>query len=79
MELKNVRFINVPLYDELSVKNLWPQIRTSGNFIKYFPDTLPKGRLPDRDYFFNVMNTVSPDYVSGLIKHANEQRNSVQT
>ena len=24
MEIQNVRFVNVPLYDELSVKNLWP-------------------------------------------------------
>ena len=26
MEIHYVRFVNVPLYDELSVMNLWPQL-----------------------------------------------------
>jgi hypothetical protein len=29
----------------------------------YFPDKLPVGRLPDRKYMFDVMNTLNPDYV----------------
>ena len=44
--------------------------------MKYFPDKLPKGRLPSRDYFFNVMHTLEPQYVQGIIKHAMEQRHS---
>ena len=35
------------------------------------------GRLPDREYTFNIMNTFHPKYVEQIIKHANEQRNSV--
>ena len=45
--------------------------------MKFFPDKLPQGRLPNRDYFFNIMNSICGDYVSQLIKHANEQRNSI--
>ena len=66
------------MYDELSVKRLWPDMKNTSDFMKFFPDRLPKGRLPDRDYFFNIMNTVNPDYTSQLIKHANEQRHSVE-
>ena len=42
----------------------------------YFPEKLPKGRVPDRVYFFNVLNTLKEGYVSSLIEHAVTQRNS---
>ena len=42
----------------------------------YFPTKFPKGRVPDRDYFWNIMNTLMPEYTESLIKHANEQRNA---
>ena len=77
MKLKDVSFINVPMYDELAVKHLWSEMQVSPEFMKFFPDKLPKGRLPEREYFFNIMNTLIPDYVNRLIKHATEQRNSV--
>jgi len=38
---------------------------------------MAKGRVPDREYFFNILHTLYPDYVRSLIVHANEQRNSV--
>ena len=30
-----------------------------------------------RAYFFNVLNTLNPEYMSGVIKHANSLRNRV--
>ena len=44
--------------------------------MRYFPASFPKGRLPDRAYFFNIMNTLMEDYVKQIIKHANLQRTS---
>ena len=76
MELRNVRYINVPLYDELSVVTLWPLMQEANDFMRHFPSKLPKGRLPDRCYFFNILNTSNPDYVQKLLVHANEQRNT---
>jgi len=76
-ELKEVSFINVPLFDELSVIKLWPMTKEDKLFMKYFPQKLPKGRVPDREYFFNILNTLYPLYVQEIIRHANEQRNSV--
>ena len=76
--IEHVKFINVPMYDELSAKRLWPEMQNSLDFMKFFPDKLPKGRLPDRDYFFNVMNTVNHEYTSQLIRYANEQRHSME-
>ena len=77
LELKEVRWINVPLFDELSVINIWPMTKEDKQCMKYFPQKLPKGRVPDREYFFNILNTLYPLYVQEIIRHANEQRNSV--
>jgi hypothetical protein len=68
--------VNVPEFDELSVTNLYPHVQTDPVFMKHFPDKLPKGRQPSRDYFFNVMNTLQEEYLQSLIKHAMEQRHS---
>ena len=64
------------MYDELSVRNLWPTAKEQPEIMKYFPDTMPKGRFPDRDYFFNIMNTLNENYVQQLIKHANDVRHA---
>ena len=77
LELKNVKWITVPLYDELSVVNIWPMTKENKQIMMYFPNKLPKGRVPDREYFFNILNTFQPLYVEQIIQHANAQRNSV--
>ena len=41
----------------------------------YFPDEMKTGKLPDRQYFYNTINTVYPGYLEQLILHANKQRN----
>ena len=43
----------------------------------YLPSKMAKERVTDREYFFNILNTFQPAYLQSLIKHANEQRNSV--
>ena len=49
LELSKVKFKPVPLYDELSVVQLWPLMKDDKDFMLYMPDKLPKGRIPDRD------------------------------
>ena len=44
--------------------------------MRHFPDELPKGRLPSREYFFNVMNTGMHQYLQDCIRHATNQRHS---
>jgi hypothetical protein len=39
--MDQVNHVNVPKYDELSVKNLWPMVQGDENFMRYFPDSLP--------------------------------------
>ena len=72
LPLKQVNMVNVPEFDELSVTNLWKHCQNDKSFMIHFPDKLPKGRLPSRDYFFNIMNTLQEEYLQSLIKHAME-------
>ena len=69
-----VNYIAVPHYDELSVKALWPDVKKDGNFLAFFPSKYPKGKAPPREYFFNVLNTLHPEYLAKIIAHANEVR-----
>ena len=54
-------------------------MQQDATFMKFFPDKMSKGRIPSREYFFNVLNTVMEDYLQGLIKHANKERNSAES
>jgi hypothetical protein len=44
INLKDVIFVCVPKYDELSVKNIYPMIQKDKELMAFFPDKLPKGR-----------------------------------
>ena len=74
LTLAEVKMVEVPKFQELSVQNLYPKFQSKPEMMAYFPDQLPKGRMPDRSYFFNVMNTLYPDYTQQLIQKANSNR-----
>ena len=76
LKVKDVKFINVPKYDELSVRNVYPMIQKDLTLMRYFPSKLPKNRLPDREYTFSILNTLRPDYVERIIAHAQKLRNA---
>ena len=44
----------------------------------FFPSKFPKGRVPDRVYFFNILNSLMEGYVKELIRYANEVRTSAE-
>ena len=56
------------------MKALWPDVKKDAEFTKYFPDTYPPGRGPPRQYFFDILNTLQPEYLERVLKYANEQR-----
>ena len=64
----------MPHYDELYVKALWPQFSKDPEFTQYFPDKYPAGKGPPRQYFFDILNTIHPDYLQQVLEHANKQR-----
>ena len=48
MKKKDVDFIEVPHWDELSVKKLWKDLKEDGAFNIYFHDSYPEDRGPCR-------------------------------
>ena len=74
MKKNAVNYIHVPAYDELSVKRLWDDLKNDKQFNIYFQDEYPNGRYPAREYFFNILNTVYPDYMKQIMDHANKER-----
>jgi len=66
--------VQVPCYDELSVKNMYPNVLAFKEVMVYLPDRAPDGRLPERKFFWNILNTVDSHYVGKLIEHAQAQR-----
>ena len=76
LKLNEVNRVSVPLYDELAVAKFWPMMQDDARFVRFFPSKLPKGRVPDREYFWNIMHTLHSDFVQQTIKHAHAQRNS---
>ena len=58
LPLEDVKYVNVPRYDELSVKRFWPILREDQTFMKFMPDKDYKNTFPERDYFWNIANSV---------------------
>ena len=64
----------MPQYDEIAVKALWPELKKDADFLAFFPSVYPKNKGPPREYFFNILNTLYPEYLQQIISHAIEQR-----
>ena len=60
LKMKDVNFINPPLFDEISLKHLYKDISIMPLTKDYFPDEFPKGCQCDRSYFYNVWNSKYP-------------------
>ena len=78
LKKSEVRFIEVPHYEELSVKAIYPMMSKDAQFMSFFPDKYSAGKGPPRAYFMNVLNTLQPDYLAQLITHACKQRYSAE-
>ena len=63
MKKSEVNYINVNKYDELSVKQMFQDFKNDANFMLYFNDEYPTGKHPNREYFFNILNSIYPLYL----------------
>ena len=79
LPLADVKWIEVPKYQELSVVNIFPRFKKDAEVMSYIPDRLPKGRLPDRVYFFNVLHTIHPEFVKEMVTVANNNRHEAKS
>ena len=53
---------------------LYPTFAGDKELLQYFPDTYPKNKGPPRKYFFDILNTIHPEYLQQVMQHANKER-----
>ena len=58
--------MNIPNFEEFSVKNVYNKITNNNILIIYFPE-LGKSRMIDRSYFYDVLSTLYPEYMADMI------------
>ena len=44
---------------------------------QYLPDEYFEKKVPHREFFFNILNTVYPEYVTEILNHAHKQRTNL--
>ena len=66
--------ITVPILEELSVLKVLEMIKGDDHVQKYFPDEFFTKKIPERKFFFDVLNTVYEDFLPPLISHAESLR-----
>ena len=74
MKVSDIKHCNPPRYDEITVVQLYDTCVQMPRMAQYFPDTYPKGRGCNRDYFFTILATIHPEYVDKLLKNCKEVR-----
>jgi hypothetical protein len=62
-KIGQINFIIVPIYEELSVKKILDMVKNESELISYLPDELLTKKIPEREYFFNILNTVYPGFL----------------
>ena len=67
---EEVKYISISHYEEISVKKLWFQLQDDPKFSKYFPKEYPEHKYPPRAYFYNILNTLYPEYLKKIYTHA---------
>ena len=70
--------MEVPCYQEISVKNLYEDAMKDELLVKYLPTKEQlSGRLPERDFFFGLMCTLRNQYMKDIIAGAHKARYTV--
>jgi hypothetical protein len=71
--------LEIPNYQELSVKNLYEDAMKDQVLCKYLPnkDQL-SNKLPEREFFFGVLCTLRKQYMTDIIAEAQAKRYKIQ-
>jgi hypothetical protein len=60
---KRIKPIDAPKFKELSVQKVLEAIKSDTEVMKYIPDEKMSKKTPDRDFIFDVVNTIRNDYL----------------
>ena len=70
--------MEVPAYNEISVKNMYDDAMADELLMKYLPTKEQLGgRLPEREFFFGIVGTLRNQYLKDVITEAHKLRYTV--
>ena len=75
--MREIYWIDVPLFDELTPKNVIKEMKLKENeglwksLLDLCPELSHKEEPKDRDFFFNVLNTIIPHCATSMVYNAN--------
>ena len=70
--------MEVPAYQEISVKNMYADALKDELLVKYLPSKEQlSGRLPEREFFFGILCTLRNQYMKDIIAEAHKSRYTV--
>jgi hypothetical protein len=71
--------LEIPAYQELSVKNLYDDALKDPVLVKYLPTKEQlSNKLPEREFFFGVLCTMRKQYMKDIIAEASNKRFKVE-
>ena len=77
--LKQAEITAMPVHKhwpEFAISNVWPQVSHHERLRKYMPtDEMDQQRWPDREFFWNVLFTILPEWAEAYVTAVNHQRN----
>ena len=71
LKYADIKWVTVPLYDELAPINIIEKwgLKNNEDMINYCPEITYKEPV-DRDFFYNVLNTILPHEVEKLVHNS---------
>ena len=66
----------MPKLPEISVKLVLNMLAKDKELGMYYPSDFTEKKKLDREFVFNILNTVHPGYLENVIVYANKQRHS---
>jgi len=70
--------LEVPAYQEISVKNLYDDAMADATLVKYLTSKeYLSGRLLEREFFFGILCTLKNQYMKDIIADAHKKRYTV--
>ena len=79
LKQNEINHMEVPNFQELSVKNMYNDALADPVLSKYLPSKEQlSGKLPERDFFFGILCTLKNQYMKDVIADAQKKRYGVQ-
>ncbi len=75
LKTADLTLLNVPPYEELAVVKIFDQVKNDKAIISHLNYYSDVKELPDHEFFYTILGSLQPEYVQGLISHANRLRN----